>query len=148
MKQDTKLMLAVLVVGVAVLAGCQSLIDPETGRKTYALDENAVRVIDTAGDTLETVGPALAAGAAALNPAWGGVLGLIVGIAGSLYATWKKWKKPLAEKSELLDKIAAGARAAADVIDEVVKPNKELWRQAKPSLQAAERNGAVMPDTL
>jgi len=148
MKRNRKIMLLVLIAGTFILAGCQSFIDPDTGQRYYVLDEGVVKVIDTAGNTIETVGPALAAGASAINPGWGAIVGLVVGIAGSLCATWKKWKKPLAEKSELLDKIAAGARAAADVIDEVVKPNANLWRKVKPKLKDAQRAGAIMPDKL
>jgi len=129
-------------------AGCVSTIDPVTGHKSYGLDPKAAQTIDTAAGTVEAVGGPVAVGIGAIHPAAGAIAGVIVGVLTGLAGAWRKWRKPLAEKSELLDKVAAGARAAADVIDEVVKPNLAAWAQARAKLKAAKRAGAIMPDEL
>ncbi len=143
-----KLMLMVLLVAAMVIVGCQATKDPVTGDTHYQPTEEVVKAIDTVGVATETLGPGITAATTAINPVIGVIVGLVVGIITSLYGTYKKWKIPLTEKSDMYDKLAAGARAAADVIERVVKPNKALWSEEGPKLKVIENAGAIMPDKI
>ena len=140
------MVLAALAVGVA---GCVAAgEDPETGQKTYAAAPAVDKIATTTGEAIETAGPVVTAVATAINPAFGGIVGLVLGVAGALYGTYKKWRQPLTQANTLLTKTSAGLRAAGDVIDEVVKPQMDAWSKAKLILKNAEANGAINADKL
>ena len=141
------LVIGLLLVGMCVV-GCVVATDPETGEKLYAVAPKVDSAITTTGETLDTIGPAVVVGATAINPVAGSIVGLIVGIASSLFGCYKKWRVPLVESQTMLDKMIVGARAAADVIEEVVKPNADIWPGAKKILKKAEVSGAIMPNSL
>jgi hypothetical protein len=127
------IMLAMLVM----VAGCVSTIDPATGKKGYAMKPAVAEFIDGVGTTAETAAPLT-----------GGVVGIGLGAIATMFGCYKKWRKPLVEKTLLVDKVTAGLRAAGDVIETVVKSDPKLWEKAKPSLRLAEKNGAIMPDKV
>ena len=139
--------LLLMATGI-VLVGCISMVDPETGETLYGVTPKVADAIDTVAATTEAVAPAVVAGVTAINPVVGGVLGIIVGIFGSVLTLYRKWKQPLVAMGNKYDKLAIGARAAADVIEDIVKPNAELWEKARTPLKAAEKAGATMPDKV
>jgi len=133
----------------AAVAGCVAgPVDPETGQKTFAATPAVDKIATTTGEAIQTAGPVVTAVATAINPAFGGIVGLVLGVAGALYGTYKKWRVPLTESNTLLVKTAAGLRAAGDVIEEVVKPQVDAWAKAKPILKNAAANGAINADKL
>ena len=143
-----KRMVVVIVLLAIGIVGCVSSVNPETGEKEYAMKESVAKAVDTVGTTAEAVGPAVAAGVSAINPVAGGIVSTVLGIVLSLFGCWTKWKKPLIESTIMLDKVSAGLRAAGDVIEDVVKPNADLWAKAKPILKTAEKNGAINGDKV
>ena len=108
----------------------------------------AADTIDAGVAGVDMLGPGVVTVATAINPAAGAVVGAVVGILMGLGAAWKKWRTPLVELGNKYDRVAAGARAAADVIETVVKPNAELWEKGKPIMKKAAKRGAVNPDDV
>ncbi len=140
-------LVALMLVGV-LLVGCVSLVDPETGETLYGVAPAAAGAIDATAEGVETVGPGLAAIIGAINPGAGVIAGVAISALTTLGVLWRKWRTPMVEMSDSYDRLAMGARAAGDVIEEVVKPNAELWDKARPMMRAARAAGATNPDTL
>ena len=143
------LLLVMMLIAVCFsVMSCVSSVDTETERKTYGLAHGATAKIDITGEAFEETAPAIGALLTALIPGVGGIVNTAIGGLITLFVLYKKWKKPLVELSDVYVKTASGARAAADVIDLVVKPNADLWKRTKPILERAEKKGAIMPDLV
>ena len=144
-----------LIVGILVLAmllvtslGCQSSVNEDTGEKEYQVPPKVDATIEGAGAAIEGAGPAIVTGITMFNAVAGGIAGAVFTGLTTLLGLYRKWKKPLVEKGVLIDKMSAGMRAAADVIEHVVKPNKEAWAEYKPKMLKVEAKGAIMPDKI
>ncbi|HEG43773.1 MAG TPA: hypothetical protein ENH94_06985 [Phycisphaerales bacterium] len=151
-KAEWILVVVAILVAVTVLVmsitGCTMTSDDETGERQYGVKPVVGETIETGGKLLETLGPPVVTGITAVNAVAGGVAGVVLTAVLSLLSCYRKWKVPLVEKSGMLVKVTAGLRAAGDVIENVVKPSKELWDKAKPVLKTAAANGAVNADKL
>ena len=137
-----------LVLASALLVGCVNLVDPETGETLYGISPQVASGIDVGVEGVERGGPGLTAIITALNPGAGVMAGVAIGALTALGAAWKKWRTPLVEAGNKYDKLATGARVAADLIETVIKPNADLWKMAKPQLKAAEKAGATNVDKV
>jgi len=142
------LLCVLLVAALCTIVGCMSVVDPETGETLYNMTPAAAEKIDAVGGTVEAIGPAVTAGVGIINPAAGVIAGIVVTLLSTLYGCYKKWKQPLLATTDKLDKVSMGARIAASIIDEVVKPNKDAWAKAKEALQKGKAKGAINPDEL
>ena len=136
-----------LFAGVFVV-GCMSAVNPDTGEVVYGLQPGVDSAVMATGAALEEVGPTVAETAAIFNPVAGTIGGLIVGALLAIFQSYKKWRQPLMSLTTKYDKVIIGAKAAADVIETVVKPQLELWKQARGIMKSAEYGGAINPDKI
>lgn len=142
-----------LMIVLAMVPGCQSSTNEETGEKEYQVPPKVDKSIEGAGSAVEAVGPAVVTGITMINAVAGGAASVAFTTLMTVLGLYRKWKKPLVEKSVMLDKVTVGLRAAGDVIEQVVKPNAELWSKDKPTkaktiLLKAASKGAINADML
>lgn len=137
----------VSLTGIGLISSC-IVSEDNQGKKQYRLSEKGDQVITETGEVIEKVGPAATGIVTVIHPGAGAAVGAVMGILTVLIGCYKKWKKPLKEKGDALDKAVLGLRATGDVIEMVVKPNEKLWKEVKSQLKAAEKAGATMPDKL
>ena len=144
----TKVMLMLLVAAVCVVVGCVSVVDPETGETLYGVSPVVADKVETVGEMAESTGPGVTAIVSAINPGAGAIVGLVLGIAGSIFTLAKKWKAPLVATTSVLDKVSAGARASADAIDTILKPavEEKVWEKFKAAMNTARSRGSTNPD--
>ena len=136
-----------------VVPGCQSSTNEETGKKEYEVAPKVDKGIETTRAAVELVGPAVVTGITMFNAVAGGAAGAVFTSLMTMLSLYRKWKKPLIEKGTLLVKVTAGLRAAGDVIEQVVKPNADMWSKDKPTkaktiLLKAAAKGAINADML
>jgi len=119
-----------IVLLSAIVVGCKTFVDPETGEESRGIDpENPVvagidKGVAVAGPVIETAKPFL-------PPPWNLIAEIaLLGIVG-----WQKVKQI---------RIVKGSRAAKTVISKYVK-GTENWDKAKDELLASENSGLIKP---
>jgi len=138
----------VFLISLVFLAGCVTEAHPETGAKTTAIRPDVADKIDSAGKIVETTGPPAVGIVTAISPALGSIASAILGVVLGAFGLWKKYSPQMRAQKDIYESTKMGALAAADVIETLVKPNKEIWKKAKPTLAKAESRGAIMPDKI
>lgn len=131
-----------LILGCVAIMGCATVKDPITGKELVGLKPDVAAKIDQTAEDVEPVVPLVTTLLQYFFPAQGAVItgagGLLLGLLGA----WKKWKGPLLEKTDKLEKASQTIAVASDVID-LMKENPELWSKAKAKLKTAENSGVT-----
>jgi len=143
----SKKWLLVLVM-LVVVGGCTVATDPDTGQKTYALSEGAVKNIDATTSAIEAIGPPVAAGVSLISPMVGAGLSAVLTLLVTLFGTYKKWKQPLTAATTWQDKVTPGLLASAEGFEIVKDKAPEVWALIKPIFKRTENAGAINPDKV
>lgn len=132
-------MLVLVVVVLAMVAGCVTAIDPATGAKTYALDPNS---------TVVAIGEMVGTGAGAVAPFLGGPVGLVVGAIAGIAAAWAKVKPSLTKARTKADQYYAATAATVTGIEEFKKASPEAWSKLGTLIDEQLTKQNIDPKTI